>query len=102
MAHDTIAKVRLSERRKSTYLAAAGQVGGNLSAFMRRACDQAVMGVDPITTRADLTALRRYANAVASVANDAADGGLSREDARRLGQAAAAMQAILSRHLSVG
>lgn len=102
MTADAIAKLRLPRTAKTAYQSAARRAGKSLSAFVRTACDQAVAGLDTGAIRADLVAMRRHLNLVAAYADEAAAGGLDGPTARRLGQEAAAMRAILDRHLTVG
>jgi hypothetical protein len=100
MVADAIAKVRLPQACKTRYQGAARRSGKTLSAFVRQACDQATTGLDTAAGRADLATLRRYVNGFATVANEAAQGGLDRATVHRLGRDAAAMRAILDKHLA--
>lgn len=99
MTADAIAKLRLPQAAKMRYQGAASRSGKSLSAFVRAACDQAAAGLDTAAVRADLAALRRHVNAVAAYTDEAAHGGLDAPTARRLAQEAAAMRAVLDRHV---
>lgn len=99
MTADAITKVRLPQATKARYQGAARRSGKSLSAFVRQACDQAATGLDTAAIRADLAALRRHVNAVMAYADEAAHGGLDAPTARRLAQEAAAMRAVLDRHV---
>lgn len=98
---DAIAKLRLPRACKARYQGAARRAGKSLSGFMRQACDQAAAGLDTSAVRTDLATLRRHLNLVSAVADEAAEGGLDRATIQRLGREAAAMRAILDRHLAV-
>lgn len=99
MTADAVAKLRLPQARKAHYQGVARNSGRSLTSFMLQACDQAASGLDTRTVRADLATLRRYVNSFASVADEAAQGGLDRATIQRLGRDAAAMRAILDQHL---
>lgn len=101
MPADAIAKVRLPQASKAHYQGVACKTGKTLSAFVRQACDQAASGLDTRAVRADLATLRRHVNAITTVADEAAQGGLDRATIQRLGRDAAAMREILDRHLAV-
>lgn len=101
MTANAIAKLRLPQAAKTAYQGAARRAGKTFSAFVRQACDQAVTGFDTGAIRADLAAMRRHLNLIASYADGAAQGGLDGATARRLSQEAAALRAILDRHLAL-